>query len=428
MKQLFLSRLLGLLSFTALIAFASDARAVYQCDGQTDDCVCGLANPFPCCDNGGGAAGNCTWWAWESACCGWKVAMPSAFWGNAKTWAAAAASSPDYDLLTYPVVGSVACRDIGTYGHVAWVTAVNGANITVSEMNCCANCNNGVRNHDYAASYFTGGYIVRHAQVECTPAKKETADCGNCGSRSRTCSTSGKWGAWTACSGEGVCKSGDPQSQACGNCGTQTRSCTTSCAWPAWGTCSGEGACKSGSTESKACGDCGNQSRTCSATCQWSAFTACEGTDSKEACDTGKPGVCAKGLKRCVAGKSSCEQQSQATTETCDKLDNDCDGQTDEGVCDAGTDSAIPADATADTHDGTDSAKEAGKDALSDGLSASDGPQPDSPGIVQTGEQSSGCGCKTSSNGKEHGWSILVLSLLVLGLKSRRRSANKSSL
>ena len=39
----------------------------YQCGDQTDDCQCNANNPFPCCDNGG----NCTWWAWEDACCTW---------------------------------------------------------------------------------------------------------------------------------------------------------------------------------------------------------------------------------------------------------------------------------------------------------------------------------------------------------------------
>jgi hypothetical protein len=48
-------------------------------------------------------------------------------------------------------------------------------------------------------------------------------------------------------------------------------------------------------------------------------------------CSTGLPGICADGTYQCQAGALICVQNSYPTTETCDGLDNDCDGITDEG-------------------------------------------------------------------------------------------------
>ncbi|MEC9441270.1 MAG: SUMF1/EgtB/PvdO family nonheme iron enzyme [Myxococcota bacterium] len=47
-------------------------------------------------------------------------------------------------------------------------------------------------------------------------------------------------------------------------------------------------------------------------------------------CQTGFPGPCAPGRVACVSGNLSCVQTTTPGTETCDGVDNDCDGETDE--------------------------------------------------------------------------------------------------
>ena len=54
-----------------------------------------------------------------------------------------------------------------------------------------------------------------------------------------------------------------------------------------------------------------------------------------QVCDTGMQGVCAQGLTECSAtadGGVACEQLVQPTTEVCNGLDDNCNGQVDEGA------------------------------------------------------------------------------------------------
>ena len=56
-----------------------------------------------------------------------------------------------------------------------------------------------------------------------------------------------------------------------------------------------------------------------------------EDTDqSNQLCNTGAQGLCTDGLTRCVQGVIICEQSQVPNLESCDALDNDCDGRIDE--------------------------------------------------------------------------------------------------
>lgn len=77
-------------------------------------------------------------------------------WGNAKEWISAA-NSLGITVDNNPAVGSVAVRTTGTYGHVAWVKAVNGDIITIEEYN---NGGTGLfSERTVTKSIFDGGFI-----------------------------------------------------------------------------------------------------------------------------------------------------------------------------------------------------------------------------------------------------------------------------
>ena len=55
-------------------------------------------------------------------------------WGNAMYWGTVA-QGLGITVDRNPAIGSVSWWNTGTYGHVAWVKAVNGSNITIDEYN-----------------------------------------------------------------------------------------------------------------------------------------------------------------------------------------------------------------------------------------------------------------------------------------------------
>jgi MYXO-CTERM domain-containing protein len=53
--------------------------------------------------------------------------------------------------------------------------------------------------------------------------------------------------------------------------------------------------------------------------------------DGFRPCETGEPGACNEGLTRCTDGHVVCAPRQDRTDEVCDHIDNDCDGLVDEG-------------------------------------------------------------------------------------------------
>jgi len=48
-------------------------------------------------------------------------------------------------------------------------------------------------------------------------------------------------------------------------------------------------------------------------------------------CNTGQLGICAEGTTQCTTGAIICVPNEGPVPETCDGLDNDCNGTVDEG-------------------------------------------------------------------------------------------------
>ncbi len=222
-----------------IVCVPATAEAVGWCGGVSDSCQCGADNPYPCCDNGNGKSSNCTWGAWHMACCNWGKGLPAP-WQHAKYWAGNYASHPDYEVHGSPSVGAIGCRASGTYGHVAYVTGVNGGSVTVHEQSCCEGsscwpncswCINGFQDANDSAGYFDGGYITPKGAVNfCGDGKCNNGE--NCASCSQDCG---------GCCGNGACDNGE-------NCST----CSGDC-----GQCCGNGACDFGEDCASCEGDCG---------------------------------------------------------------------------------------------------------------------------------------------------------------------------
>ncbi len=76
-------------------------------------------------------------------------------WGNAMYWGRVA-QSLGIPVDNNPVVGSIAWRETGTYGHVGWVYAFDGTNVTVEEYNHSGNSTWGRYTYALSDNKWTG--------------------------------------------------------------------------------------------------------------------------------------------------------------------------------------------------------------------------------------------------------------------------------
>jgi hypothetical protein len=109
-----------------------------------------------------------------------------------------------------------------------------------------------------------------------------------------------------------TCYSGPPGTADVGACVSGTSACEDGM----WGACTGE--------VLPGVEACNGQDDDCNGTVD-------DGVDSGSMCSTGMPGVCADGTTSCSGGAEACTPVTAASAEACDNLDNDCNGQTDEG-------------------------------------------------------------------------------------------------
>jgi hypothetical protein len=117
-------------------------------------------------------------------------------------------------------------------------------------------------------------------------------------------------------------------------------------------------------------------------------------------CNTGKLGVCAAGTVTCVAAALSCVENVPASPEVCDGLDNDCDGMVDEGdpgggaTCNTGLLGVCSAGVTA-CSGGTIACDEL----VQPSQEVCDGLDNDCDGMVDEGDPGGGGACTTGKPG-----------------------------
>ena len=234
-----------------------------------------------------------------------------------------------------------ACGDCGTRartctsscGWSAWGSCTGQGACTAAETQeePCGAC--GTRARTCASDCRWDAWGSCTGQGVCTAGEAQDEPCGACGTRTRACTSACAWSAWETCGGQGPCAAGESETEGCGSCGKRSRSCNESCDWPAWGACLGEGECSAGDMAQEACGECGLRARACSAECAWGDWSPCggEGSPISGACDTGAPGPCGDGEWTCLEGFATCLSTVAPAVERCDGVDNDCDGEVDEG-------------------------------------------------------------------------------------------------
>jgi len=173
------------------------------------------------------------------------------------------------------------------------------------------------------------------ASEECYSGPREKAGRGACKRGQRVCDEDGHWGE---CTGEGL-----PAAEACNRVDDDCDGIVDNgferegalCFYKgATGACRTQGAWK--------CSADGKES-SCDAPIVKPKMETCNGIDddcdgqtdedsipsAETSCTTGKIGACKIGTNKCVGGKVRCVQDVQPGAEICNKVDDDCDGRVD---------------------------------------------------------------------------------------------------
>lgn len=119
-----------------------------------------------------------------------------------------------------------------------------------------------------------------------------------------------------------------------------------------------------------------------------------------DACTTGVPGVCSAGIKVCTNGAIACSQTTQSSAEVCDGIDNDCNGTADNGnpgggiVCSTGQLGVCAPGTTACTAGAVVCNRN-----VNPGAETCDGLDNDCNGTVDNGNPGGGLVCSTGQQG-----------------------------
>ncbi|MFA5357492.1 MAG: hypothetical protein WC874_01115 [Candidatus Izemoplasmatales bacterium] len=259
--------------------------------------------------------GSC-WGAWSSCAPSGGFCSPSAQLfrycqvGNNPVGGLQRGTCPSNSLISSVAWGScVAIASVNT-------SCVSGGKVGLVDSPCCIRYDTCPSSGPFAGSIlgiistWLGNTCV---QGVCSAGSIDINACGNCGEKRRVCDVNNQWGAWSACSDEGVCDPGDlshvpqifPDSEAalCHDCGVSIRECQSNCEWGAWSACDCEP-----SYETEVCGNCGEHSRGCTHAqdCNWSAWSTCS---NEGVCAVGSQepnGSCAGGLVQWWDCNSDC--------------------------------------------------------------------------------------------------------------------------